>query len=324
MGRKDTPTKSYMKDNAHFADVFNVALFGGEQKIRPEDLIALDPVEIGLVPSRSNLGKTALSMQKVRDIMKQAIVRDGKDCRYILLGIENQSDIHYAMPVKCLIYDALNYLGQVEKIAEENRKSENTSCDGEKKSTKRRRAEYLSGLKKEDRILPVITLVVYWGSEEWDGPRRLHEMFEGLPQSFLRYVPDYQINLLAPRECDKLDMFTTQLGDVMRLIAVSYDKNKLLELVEGQKKTYENLPMAEVRLVNEFTNLNVRKTRGKETGNVCKAVEDIKEEAMEKERTSGIRILIESLREVGLTSGAIAQKVQEKYGLSAKDVAMFL
>lgn len=36
-----------------------------------------------------------------------------KKCSYLILGIENQSDVHYAMPVKNLIYDALNYGQQI-------------------------------------------------------------------------------------------------------------------------------------------------------------------------------------------------------------------
>ncbi len=36
---------------------------------------------------------------------------------YVLLGIENQTRIHYAMPVRNIIYDALQYGKQVEEIA---------------------------------------------------------------------------------------------------------------------------------------------------------------------------------------------------------------
>lgn len=31
---------------------------------------------------------------------------------------------------------------------------------------------------KQDRLLPVVTLVVYFDSKEWDGPMSIHEMFE--------------------------------------------------------------------------------------------------------------------------------------------------
>ena len=39
----------------------------------------------------------------------------------MLLGIENQTDIHYAMPVKNAIYDALQYGRQVSEIVARHR-----------------------------------------------------------------------------------------------------------------------------------------------------------------------------------------------------------
>ena len=36
--------------------------------------------------------------------------------------------------------------------------------------------EFLSGLKKGDRLIPVISLVIYYSPDSWDGPRTLHEM----------------------------------------------------------------------------------------------------------------------------------------------------
>ena len=41
---------------------------------------------------------------------------DGKT-KYVLYGVENQTDIHYAMAVKNHLYDALEYAGQVEEAA---------------------------------------------------------------------------------------------------------------------------------------------------------------------------------------------------------------
>lgn len=38
-------------------------------------------------------------------------------------------------------------------------------------------AEFLSEFHKDDKLTPVITITVYWGSGKWDAPRSLHEMF---------------------------------------------------------------------------------------------------------------------------------------------------
>ena len=40
------------------------------------------------------------------------------------------------------------------------------------------------------------------GTKEWDGPRRLSDMFGDVDEELLPFIPDYRINLLAPREID--------------------------------------------------------------------------------------------------------------------------
>lgn len=74
--------------------------------------------------------------QKYRDVLKRAVIMQNKEATYLLLGIENQTDIHYAMPIRNMIYDSLQYGKQVMEIAAEHRK---------KKDRNGTQAEYLSG-----------------------------------------------------------------------------------------------------------------------------------------------------------------------------------
>ena len=61
-------------------------------------------------------------VQKFRDVQKlYAAMTDGK-MEHVLYGAENQAEIHYAMPVKSNLYDALEYAGQVEEAAKSHRK----------------------------------------------------------------------------------------------------------------------------------------------------------------------------------------------------------
>lgn len=59
--------------------------------------------------------------------------------------------IHYAMPVRNMIYDALQYGKQVADTAANHRKND-------KSFRKRTSGEYLSGFYKEDVLKPVVTL----------------------------------------------------------------------------------------------------------------------------------------------------------------------
>ena len=123
---------------------------------------------------------------------------------YMILGVEEQSDIHYAMPVKDMVYDSLHYASQVEEAARSHRREarktrEDKAIDkeigleevvtGKKVSS----GEYLTGFYKEDRLIPVITLVVYFGPDKWDAPVCLHEMLSVTDEEILAFVPDYCI-----------------------------------------------------------------------------------------------------------------------------------
>ena len=92
---------------------------------------------------------------------------EGDTAIYLLLGIENQSNVNYAMPVKDMVYDALQYAAQVEKTAKAHREAMKKSPSGIKISGD----EYLTGFYKDDRLIPVITLVVFFSADTWDGPR---------------------------------------------------------------------------------------------------------------------------------------------------------
>ena len=105
MGVKDTVTTKYMRQNEIFADAFNYFVYGGEQVIHPESLKELDTREID-VPYGGENG-AGQPVKKTRDVIKSVVAMMDKSTAYLLLAIENQSNIHYAMPVKNMVYDAL-------------------------------------------------------------------------------------------------------------------------------------------------------------------------------------------------------------------------
>ena len=110
MRQADALTKEYLSNNEIFADVFNYLIYDGQQRILPENLIERDTSEITLP-----LGKRGelATIQKFRDILKGCIAKEYKNTLYVLFGVENQSHIHYAMPVRNMLYDAINYSAQV-------------------------------------------------------------------------------------------------------------------------------------------------------------------------------------------------------------------
>ena len=96
------------------------------------------------------------SVQRHRDI----VMNWKNGIRLVVLACENQARIHYAMPVRNMVYDGLSYTEQIKKMQKPG---------NHKPEQKMTRDEFLSGFCKGDRLNPVITLVLYYGEELWDG-----------------------------------------------------------------------------------------------------------------------------------------------------------
>ena len=208
MSSLDTVTKQYMEDTRIFADAFNYFIYDGKPVIQPERLHPLDAVATATPDGES-------PVQKARDLLKCVIAMEDDNRAYAILGIENQSEVHYAMPVRNLLYDALTYQKQVRDIADKHRANRDSATG----------AEFLSGFHKEDKLTPVVTLVIYFGASQWDGPTSLHEMMklEETDEALRQLINDYKILLIAPAQIKPEDFakFHTNLRQVMEFIKYS-------------------------------------------------------------------------------------------------------
>ena len=142
---------------------------------------------------------------------------------YVILGVENQDKIHYAMAVKNMLYDALQYAKQVE----ESKRSYRDNSKTKEEKVRLNSEEFLSGFRKADRLMPVVTLVVYFGDKEWDGAKSIHEMLSVDDEKLLSYIQDYRINLIEPAKIsdEEYDRFKTDLGAVMQFIKHQSDED---------------------------------------------------------------------------------------------------
>ena len=299
-GQADTVTKAYMRGNAVFADAFNYLLYDGRAVIDPHNLKEIDPTEIALPfgawDGKENRKQKEEAVQKYRDLLKNAVVMEDGKTAYVLLGIENQTDIHYAMPVKNAIYDALQYGRQVSDIAAKHRADRK-----DKKSEKKvSGGEYLAGFYKEDRLIPVITLVIHFGAEEWDGPMTLHEMMEIGNPELLKYIQDYRIHLIDPSRLmeEELEKFSTSLREVLGYIKYSGDKKQLHSFTDNNPRM--TMEADAVRVIRTVTNTPVEIQKEAEEVNMCKAIEEMMEDSRQEGEASG------ALRKAKETACALA------------------
>jgi len=292
---KDAVTKEYMQDNETFADAFNYLLYDGKQVIRPEQLKPLDTTAIALPYGEDN---QSVPVQKYRDILKMVTVMEDGDTAYLLLGIENQSEIHYAMPPRDMLYDAVQYVRQIEDTVKSHRQGEHKA---------ETRAEYLSGFYHTDKLLPVITLTLYFGADKWDAPKSLHEMLVVKDASLLRFIPDYHINLIAPAEIADEDFakFHTELSQALKYVKYSKDKKKLRQMVQNDTM-YRTISRRTADMVNIVTGSNLHYTVGEERVDMCEAIEGIRAEGKEEGRMEGVLSTLASLVKDGILTLADA------------------
>lgn len=229
-----------MNDSKIFADIFNYFLFDGEKVINPEKLMPADTT-VYAVPY-GNDARTPI--QRYRDCFKVWNVMSDSDGVYVLLGSEIQNKVHYAMPVKDELYDAIGYASQVDAARRSYRKKSDkadedaeVSVEGDAVKIKLTREEFLSGFRKTDKLTPIITVVIYFGGDEWDGPMSIHEMLAYKDARILKAIPDYRINLVAPYNIPDEDFdekFSTGLGVVLN--AIKYSKANFVEFVQNIRR----------------------------------------------------------------------------------------
>lgn len=292
MGKADVVTKEYMRNNTVFADAVNYLLYQGEAVIDPKKLQERDATELTVLfeadqkeggKAKNGSGKNLETKQKFRDVLKKTVIMQDDKLTYLIFGIENQTDIHYAMPVRNMIYDALQYGRQVDETAAKHR--EDKDWENEQ--------EYLSGFKKTDKLLPVITLVLHFGTEPWDGPESLHEMLTIPDPRLVPYIQDYKIHLIDPARLTEKDLekFQSSLREVLGCIKYSGNKEKYTNYITNNPRM--SLDPAANRVIRTVT--NIPKTRNEEEQEednmeICKAWKDMMDEMMEKGESKGMII----------------------------------
>ena len=298
LGKKDRYEKVYTRNAEVFADIVNYLLYEGAEKIRPEDLRELDGEEL-LVEEKKVL-------QRLRDVVKQVTVRQNEEAIYMIIGLENQTQVHYAMPVRTMVYDAMHYAGQVEEIRKQNgrrwkqkyqdqqvgqgeqdirkkqKKRNNSDNSGEQAGSRVEdrlltSAEFLSGITKEDKLLPVITIVILYSSEPWDGPTSLYDMLATKDPEILKYVQDYHIHLIAPGNMtdQQIRCFHSSMRKVLTFIKYAKDKEKMKEIMSEEDSDFYHVDRETAQFIKEMTGVNIEIQEGEEDVNMCKAWEDM-------------------------------------------------
>ena len=270
MGQVDSVTKAYVRRNVVFADIFNQFIYDGRQVIQPDSLRELDTTALGR-------GRNGRLLQKNRDVLKLAMKTDGRTA-YCILGVESQAKIHYAMVVRNMLYDALRLDEQVRRICARNGKNKKYRSE----------AEFLSRFTQEDRILPVITVVIHFGPEPWDGATELQKLYSCQDEAILRLAPGYRLNLIDPAHMseDEIALYKTGMREIMQYLKYANDKD-LLQAAVNNNPRFQSVDRETAEVINVTANAKLKYDESEEMIDMCKAIEDMRAESKAEGRQEG-------------------------------------
>ena len=269
--KTDTILKNFWRDNERFASLFNTVVFNGEKVIKPENLEEVDTDASNIIEFK----EYKETLERARDVIKKTAY--GID--FVILGIENQMKTHYAMPLRVMIYDALGYLKEYQEISKNNKKS----------GTKFTAEEYLSALKKEDKLHPVVSIVIYYGEKPWDGPLSLKDMMADMPEEIDAVFSDYKMNLLQVIDSSKYHFDNEDVQTVFEITEGIFDKRfddinrkygdseieSELAMVIGAITTSENI-------IKKATEQEVEDMR------ICEALQELEQRGVERGIAEGL------------------------------------
>ena len=289
--KPDVIFKSFWRDNGHFASLFNTVIFGGKTVIQPEALKELDTDVSNFI----KFGKYEDSLTRTRDVVKKA----ANDTDFVILGIENQRKIHYGMPLRVMIYDALSYLKECQEIAGKHKGA------GDKATAE-----------EGDRLHPIITIVLYYDEKPWDGAQSLKDMIGDMPSEISGVFSDYRMNLLQVRESSQYHFDNEDVQTIFEITRFIYQG----EFAKVKKFYGEKVVKSDVGAVIGVmtdSSLIVEEALESEGGmNMCTALEKLEEKGREEGKLEGKREMILAF----LKAGADTWMIKKASGWSEEEI----
>ena len=142
--------------------------------------------------------------------------------------------------------------------------------------------EFISGIRKTDRFLPVVTLVLYYGEEAWDGPMCLHDMLD-IPEEIKKYINDYRLNIIQIKD-NNLQLHNEKNKDLFKIMSIIYDIKKSKEERREELRKYEEsrkISESVVDVVVATTNIQIKYNKEGER-KVCTLWDEVRQEGRQE------------------------------------------
>ena len=238
-----------------------------------------------------------------------------------IIGIENQTKVDYSMVFRTMKAEALSYAKQWNEL------EKRYTREGKLKKDK---LLAWSDLGKESRFIPVIMVVIYFGTDkEWDGAKCLYDMLD-MCEELKPYVNNYRMNLFDYHDCEDFSIFKTENRLLFEVLACSDDKRKMKKHLAGKYSEYDRLDKTSRMLICDLLGVNkgLIEQRIEEEGiTLCKALQEMyddgKAEGLEQGRELGkIELQQEKTTKIqNMLKEGISKEVILKIGYTEEELA---
>ena len=282
MGAKDITEKNLEAFNDVFADIVNVLLFKGNNVMKEKDLESAAKDSMFKADGKIH--------QQERDVSK--FWKNG-EVRISILGFENQTVQDYKMPLRVISYDGASYKQQL--------------LDSDKET-------------KKKNLYPVVTLVLYFGTEEkWSSHKNLLSCFK-VPEELKPFVNDYKINVfnIAWLSDKTIDMFQSDF----KIVAKYFQTLRLKKNYKGSTEEIKHVD-ALLKMLSALTGDNsfeeVYNEGNFKKGGVtmCEVVEKIRNEGRIEGVLEGKAELVRKMLDAKLVN---EQQIADLLKISVKEV----
>ena len=303
MGKIDCTSKVFVQKPKVFQDVFKLVFHGTQTAISELKPMNPETLFVQRLPAcgdskrerkRRKQQKALMLAQFSRDIVKNCLCATNDEADYMVLGIENQAHVDEFMPARVMIYDAMILHTQIEFLKAQQ--------------WPKLKDRFLTGVPEHTKLKPVITVVCYFGTKPWDGPRSLHELFEIKNPSLKALVPNYPILVIDPHilSDEQLALLDTSLREVFTCIKASRDRKTLKEIVNSSSR-FQHMDSDAVNLIKAALDIDIQINSNQKEINMCQAIEEWKKELLDEGEKLGIekgeKLGIEKGEKLGIEKG---------------------
>lgn len=304
MGKPDIAVKKWLSHKERFADFFNGSIFGGRQVILSNELTVMNSESNFIVSNKNDKGKSK-GVQRYRDV----VMLWRNSVTLMIMACEIQDKVHYAMPVKTMLYDGLSYANQMQELWNSLSEEERVHIKSE---------EFFSRFRKEDKLYPVITLVFYYGTSDWNGSVELYDMLHwdnSFDNDLLKqFIPNYRINLVQPAQIEDLTTYKTDLQMIFGMLKCRKDKKKMVAYINGNKTFFNAVDFETTQVIAEILHSkqidNMLKKDRMEEYNMCKALDDLYNDGVAEGKAEGkAEDIVNLLSDYGKVSEDLKAKI---------------